>query len=332
MALATASLGRTGLEISTLGVGTWAIGGRWKMGCGPQDDVDSLAALREALALGVTWLDTAPVYGLGHAEEVVGALLREIPVADRPLVFTKCGLLWSEAGEPMRIATPSSIREECEQSLRRLGLEALDALMIHWPPLDTPVEEAWSAVAALVDEGLVRFAGASNFSVDELRRCEAIRHVDIVQPGLSLLDRASLDDVIPWCHERDTGVLAYSAMQSGLLTGTWTHERLAALDAEDWRHSSPPFQGEAFERNLAFVERARSIAESIGCAVSELAVAWVLAQDGVDVALVGTRRSGQAAAWSKAADVQLSESDLKEIDRALAETGAGQGPGIPGVA
>src|SRR5207302_9171548 len=234
MNLPTRPLGTSGLDITTVGFGAWAIGGGgWAFGWGPQDDADSLAAMRRALELGVNWIDTAAVYGLGHSEEVVGRLLRGLPAGERPLVFTKCGLFWDERDrmkEARRVRRPDSIRKECEASLRRLGVAQIDLYQFHWPDeMGTPVEDSWQAMVRLVDEGKVRAAGVSNFDVPLLQRCEAIRHVDSLQPPFSLIRREAAERQIPWCAEHETGVIAYSPMQSGLLTDDFAVARVAAL-------------------------------------------------------------------------------------------------------
>src|SRR2546430_500798 len=250
MTLPTRPLGSSGLDITTVGFGAWAIGGGgWAFGWGPQDDADSLAAMRRALERGVNWIDTAAVYGLGHSEEMVGRLLRELPAGERPLVFTKCGLAWDERDpmkEAQRVLRPDSIRKECDASLRRLGVERIDLYQFHWPDeTGTPVEDSWQAMVRLVEEGKVRAAGVSNFDASLLERCEAIRHVDSLQPPFSLIRRDAAEREIPWCAEHDTGVIVYSPMQSGLLTDSFTAARVAALAPDDWRRRSPQFQAPA---------------------------------------------------------------------------------------
>ena len=227
--VATATLGRTPLEISRIGFGAWAIGGgEWQGGWGPQDDTESVAAIHHAVELGINWIDTAPAYGLGRAEEVVGRALRELPEADRPLVFTKCGLVWEPGARTVsNVLSPSSIRAECDASLGRLGVERIDLLQIHWPSQDgTPLEESWATMAELVDEGKVGWIGVSNFDVDLLERCQAVRPVDTNQPELNLLNRQPAAEIIPWCASHGTGVLVYSPMRSGLLTGRFSAERV----------------------------------------------------------------------------------------------------------
>src|SRR3989449_3531449 len=244
MTLPTRPLGSSGLDITTVGFGEWGIGGGdWAFGWGPQDDTDSLAAMHRALELGINWIDTAAVYGLGHSEELVGRLLQELPSRGRPLVFTKCGLVWDERDrmkEARRVLRPDSIRQECEASLRRLGVERIDLYQFHRPDeTGTPVEDSWHAMMRLVEEGKVRAAGVSNFDVPLLERCEAIRHVDSLQPPFSLLKRDVEAEILPFCAAHGIGVVPYSPMQSGLLSGTFDVHRLAP---SDWRNNSPYFQ------------------------------------------------------------------------------------------
>src|ERR1700693_4298110 len=240
MGLPTRPLGSSGFHITTVGFGSWAIGGGgWAFGWGPQDDAESIATMRHAVELGVNWIDTAAVYGLGHSEEVVGKLLRELPASERPLVFTKCGLTW-DANNPMqaakRILKPETIRRECEDSLRRLGVERIDLYQFHWPDeTGTPVEESWGEMIRLVDEGKIRAAGVSNFGVPLLERAEAVRHVDSLQPPFSLIRRDRGADVIPWAAAHNTGVIVYSPMQSGILTDSFSLNRLAAMADNDSR-------------------------------------------------------------------------------------------------
>jgi aryl-alcohol dehydrogenase-like predicted oxidoreductase len=238
MTLPTNPLGSSGLHITRLGFGSWAIGGGgWWFGWGAQDDVDSLATMRHALEMGINWIDTAAVYGLGHSEEVVGRLLQEIPVSERPLIFTKCGLVWDENDPmtpPRRVLNPDSIRRECEGSLRRLGVEHIDLYQFHWPDeTGTRVEDSWAAMIKLVEEGKVRAAGVSNFNVNLLDRCELIRHVDSLQPPFSLINRVAAEKEISWCKSHNTGVICYSPMQSGLLTDAFTAERVSSFAADD---------------------------------------------------------------------------------------------------
>src|SRR6185295_14478360 len=334
MALPTRPLGSSGLDITTVGFGAWAIGGGgWAFGWGPQDDADSRAAMRRALELGINWIDTAAVYGLGHSEELVGRLLRELPSGDRPLVFTKCGLVWDERDrmkEALRVLRPDSIRKECEASLRRLGVERIDLYQFHRPDeTGTPVEDSWHAMVRLVEEGKVRAAGVSNFDVALLERCEAIRHVDSLQPPFPLIRRDVAAREIPWCAEHDTGVIVYSPMQTGLLTDSFTAARVAAMAQDDWRRHGPEFQEPNLSRNLALRDALRPIARRHGATISSVAVAWTLAWPGVTAAIVGARTPAQVDGWIGAATLELTAADLDEIAAAIARTGAGTGPTRP---
>ena len=325
MTLPTARLGQTGAEITRVGLGTWAIGGPdWKFNWGPQDDGDSVRAIHRAVELGVSWIDTAPVYGVGHSEEIVARALRELPDGDRPLVFTKCGRVFGEGERtPLTDISPASIRSECEASLRRLGVERLDLYQIHWPTLDLAVvEEGWATMAALAEEGKARWIGVSNFAVEHLEACERIRHVDTLQPPLSLIQRSVLDDVLPWCRAHGTGVIVYSPLQSGLLTGRWTRERVEALDPGDWRRRSDQFTEPKLSRNLELVELLRPIAARRGCSLAELAIAWALAQPGVTGAIVGARSPEQVDGWIGSAAAMLGADVLAEIAAAVERSGA----------
>lgn len=326
-------LGGTGMDITSVGYGAWAIGGGgWSFGWGDQQDDESVEAIRYVLSQGVNWIDTAPAYGMGHSEEVVGRAIKDIPEDERPYVFTKCGLLVPEGrpfDDPERIADAASLRAEVEDSLRRLGVDTLDLLQVHWPSGDgTPIEDYWSTLIALKEEGKVRAIGLSNHDVEELRRAETLGHVDTLQPPFSLIAREAASELLPWCREHGTGVIVYSPMQSGLLTGAFSPERMASLDPEDWRTKDPEFTTN-LDKNLAFVERLKAVAQRSGVTPSAVAVAWVLAWDGVTGAIVGARRPSQASAWLPGATLQLSEEDLDELSGALKDTGAGSGPTRP---
>jgi aryl-alcohol dehydrogenase-like predicted oxidoreductase len=335
MTLRTRPLGTSGLEITRVGFGAWAIGGGgWSFGWGPQDDEASLAAMRHALDRGVNWIDTAAVYGLGHSEELVGRLLRDVQPNERPYVFTKCGLVW-DVQNPMtankRSLRPESIRQECEASLRRLGVERIDLYQFHWPDNETgtAIEDSWSTMIKLVEEGKVRAAGVSNFTVEALERCNAIRHVDSLQPPFSLIRRDAGAKEIPWCAAHDTGVVVYSPMQSGILTERFSADRVARMAEDDWRRRSPQFQEPALGRNLRLRDALRPIAELYGTTVSAVAIAWTLAWSGVTAAIVGARSSDQVDGWVGAASLDLSTEDLDEIAAAIHTTGAGTGPWTP---
>jgi aryl-alcohol dehydrogenase-like predicted oxidoreductase len=320
--------------ITVTGFGAWALGGGgWAYSWGPQDDNASIATIRHALELGINWIDTAAVYGLGHSEEVVGRLLRELPASQRPLVFTKCGLVWDERNpkaEPKRILKPESIRKECEASLRRLGAQRIDLYQFHWPDESgTPVEESWQEMVRLIDQGKIRMAGVCNFDVPLLERCEAILHVDSLQPPFSMIHRDAAEHEIPWCAEHGTGVICYSPMQSGLLTEAFTAETVAKLAEDDWRRRWPDFQEPNLSRNLALRDALRPIAKRHNTTVSAVAVAWVIAWPGVTGAIVGARSPEQVDGWIGAATLKLTPADLEEIEDAILRTKAGSGPTMP---
>lgn len=330
----TVRLGRCGMEITRVGLGAWAMGGGgWLFGWGPQDDAASIAAIRHAVGLGLNWIDTAAIYGLGHSEEVIGRALAGIPARERPMVFTKCGLI-GDRDRPFemmqRDLRPESIRRECEESLRRLGVDRIELYQFHWPENGaTAVEDSWGEMARLIDEGKVRAGGVSNFSVDLLDRCERIRHIDSLQPPFSLIRRKAAADVIPWCAAHDTGVIVYSPMQAGLLTESFTAERVAAMADDDWRRHADDFKEPALTRNLALRDALRPIAARHGVSVAAVAVAWTLAWPGVTGAIVGGRSPSQIDDWAPAAEHALPSQELDEITAALRQTGAGSGPSGP---
>jgi aryl-alcohol dehydrogenase-like predicted oxidoreductase len=336
MSLERRRLGTTDLQISTVGFGAWAVGGDWFHGWGPQDDNASIAAIRHAVELGVNWIDTAAIYGLGHSEEVVGRALRDIPFKDRPYVFTKGGLIADRSrpfDEPERNLRPVVIRYEVEASLARLGVEQIDLYQFHWPDeTGTRVEDSWAELISLVDEGKVRYAGVCNFDVDLLRRAEGVRHVDSLQPPFSLIRRDSGGDVIPWAAEHETGVIVYSPMQSGILTDTFSADRVAAMAETDWRRQAPNFNEPSLSRNLALRDALRPIAERHATTVSAVAIGWVLAWPGVSGAIVGARSPEQVDGWVGGSTVRLTEDDLAEIATAATRMGAGTGPVHPLVA
>ncbi|HET6778999.1 MAG TPA: aldo/keto reductase, partial [Gemmatimonadales bacterium] len=314
--------------------GAWAAGGGgWAYGWGPQDDAASIDSIRHAVERGINWIDTAAVYGLGHSEEVVRRAVQEIPAANRPYIFTKCGLVWDErnpAAPPRQVLQPESIRRECEASLRRLGVDTIDLYQFHWPDqTGTAVEDSWAAMAKLVEDGKVRWAGVSNFDIDLLRRCEAIRHVDSLQPPLSLIRRQAAESEIPWCAAHGNGVIVYSPLQSGILTERFAAPRVQSLPPDDWRRRSPDFRPPKLGRNLALRDALRPIASRYHTTVSAVAIAWTLAWKGVTGAIVGARSAEQVDGWIGAASLELTLDDLDQIARAVAQTGAGSGPALP---
>jgi aryl-alcohol dehydrogenase-like predicted oxidoreductase len=334
MTLTTRPLGSSGVEITTVGFGAWAIGGgEWAFGWGPQDDGASIRAMRHAADLGITWIDTAAVYGLGRSEAVVGRFLKDCPLSDRPLVFTKCGLVWNEQDRmavASRILAPASIRRECEASLRRLGVERIDLYQFHRPDESgVPVEDSWGEMTRLIDEGKVRLAGVSNFDVGLLAKCEAIRHVDTLQPPFSMIQRDAAAKEIPWCAAHGTGVIVYSPMQSGILTDRFTRDRVNQMAPDDWRRRSVQFQEPKLTANLTLRDALRPIAARYGSTVSAAAVAWTLSWPGVSGAIVGARSPEQVDGWVGAAGLVLGQSDLKQVGDAIDRTGVGSGPSSP---
>jgi aryl-alcohol dehydrogenase-like predicted oxidoreductase len=319
-------LGATGYEVTRVGLGAWAIGGPWQKGWGAQDDRDSIGTILHALESGISWIDTAAVYGLGHAEEVIAEALEQVPEGERPLVFTKCGRFEDPRGGSGKVGSPELIRRGCEESMERLQVARLDLLQLHWPPEDgTPIERTWETMAALKAEGKVGALGACNCSAAQLEAIDAIAPVDVVQPPLSLINRTALEDVLPWAAAHGSGTLVYSPMQSGLLTGSF-HERVGQLAEDDWRGADPEFHEPRLTRNLDLVQRLRPLASRLGASISEVAIAWALAQPGVTAAIVGARRPEQIDAWRGAAALQLDGAAQAEIAGALKSSGAGRGP------
>jgi aryl-alcohol dehydrogenase-like predicted oxidoreductase len=310
--LRTVTFGRTGLEITRVGFGAWAIGGsNWEFGWGEQDDEESVAAIQRALELGVNWIDSAAQYGLGHSEEVVRRAIEGVD--QRPLIFTKGGQPRGPNRSSYQSLKRDSLRLECEGSLERLGVDAIDLYQIHWPIPDEEVEEGWSALAELKEERLVRHIGASNFSVEQLERAEAIAPVEALQPPYSLLDREVEAEILPYCEEHGIGVIVYSPMASGLLTGRMTRERIEALPDDDWRPQSDRFREPELSRSLEVVERVQAVAERHGVSPGAVAVAWTLRHPAVDGAIVGFRRPDQVDPIVVAADLELSDDDVAEI-------------------
>jgi aryl-alcohol dehydrogenase-like predicted oxidoreductase len=309
----TGTFGRTGLEITRVGFGAWAIGGsNWEYGWGEQDDEESIAAIQRAHELGVTWIDTAAQYGLGHSEEVVRRAMEGLD--PRPLIFTKGGQPEGPNRTSYQSLKRDSLRRECEGSLERLGVDAIDLYQIHWPIPDEEVEEGWATLAELKEEGLVRQIGASNFSVEQLERAETIAPVEALQPPYSLLDREIEAEILPYCRERDIGVIVYSPMASGLLTGAMTRKRIESLPADDWRRSSDRFREPELSRSLEVVERVKAVAGRHGVPPGAVAVAWTLRHPAVHGAIVGFRRPDQVDPIVAAADLELSDEDVAELE------------------
>ena len=333
--LPTRPFGRTGMSITRAGFGAYAIGGAdWQFGWGEQDDKDSIAAIRRAIEGGLNWIDTAAVYGLGHSEKLVARALRDIPLADRPYVFTKCGLEWDDDNHlaPIKqVGAPAKLRAGLEASLRRLEVERIDLLQMHWPPGsdNTPLEVYWQTLLDMKKEGKVRAVGLSNHNVAQLEAAERLGHVDTLQPPFSAIHREVGDAELAWCAEHGTGVIVYSPMQAGLLTGTFTEARRAALPANDWRTLSPDFNGEDLRRNIALADALKPIALRHGVTQGAVAAAWTLTWPGVTAPIIGARRAAQVDGWLSVATLELTEADLQEIADAIASTGAGFGPSKP---
>jgi aryl-alcohol dehydrogenase-like predicted oxidoreductase len=318
----TRKLGNSDIKITPVGYGAWAIGGSgWEFGWGAQDDADSLAAIHRALELGVNWIDTAAVYGLGHSEEIVAHALKEWR-GPRPYVFTKCVLRWDEKGKVHQEFSADSIRRECEDSLRRLQVEIIDLYQIHWPPDDNgpSLEEAWQTLAALKKEGKVRWIGVSNFNVEQLKRAAKIAPVTSLQPPYSLIRRKIETEILPYCEKQRIGVIVYAPMASGLLTGAMTHERAAALPADDFRSRNPEFRDPRLSKNLDLVERLRHVGARHGRAPGEVAIAWTLRLPAVTGAIVGARNAKQAEGIMRAGELKLSPEEIAEIEGAAAAT------------
>jgi aryl-alcohol dehydrogenase-like predicted oxidoreductase len=320
----TRQLGRTDLRITPIGFGAWAIGGEWRFGWGPQDDAASMAAIRQAVSQGMNWIDTAPAYGLGHSEDVVAAALADIPASERPYVFTKCSLVWGPDQVVRHDVTSASIRREVEESLRRLRVEAIDLYQVHWPrwasqaePSPGSVSEAWQTLVDLQRQGKVRHIGASNFTVEDLQTAEAIGPVASLQPPYSMLRRGIEADLLPFCADHEIGVIVYSPMLSGLLTGAMTRERIANLAESDWRRNNKEFQEPRLSANLALVETLRAIGARHGRSPGEVAIAWTLRHPAVTGAIVGGRSARQVDGVIGAMDFRLSEPELAQIEAAL---------------
>jgi aryl-alcohol dehydrogenase-like predicted oxidoreductase len=320
----TRKLGNSDLHITPVGYGAWAIGGSgWQFAWGSQDDNDSIAAVHRALELGVNWIDTAAVYGLGHSEEVVARALKSWP-GPRPYVFTKCGLRWDADGNVRKVLNADSIRHEVEDSLRRLSVEVIDLYQIHWPPDpdSAELEEGWSTLASLQRQGKVRWIGVSNFTVQQLRRAQALASVTSLQPRYSLVHREVEDQVLPYCSRENIGVIVYSPMASGLLTGAMTRERAAKLSKDDWRRTHPDFTEPNLSRNLALVEHLHQIARRHNRSTGEVAIAWTLHNAAVTGAIVGARNAQQAEGVMRAGELRLTNEDVSEIDTFVSETAA----------
>ncbi|MGH3106727.1 MAG: aldo/keto reductase [Rubrobacteraceae bacterium] len=316
----TVKFGKTGMEITPIGFGAWAIGGGgWAAAWGPQDDDEAVGAIRRAVELGVNWVDTAAVYGLGHSEELVAQALKSVPESERPYVFTKCSLVWDGEGDISNVLEKDSVKRECEESLRRLQTDVIDLYQIHWPLPDEYIEEGWEALAELKDEGKVRHIGVSNFDVSQMERIGEIAPVETLQPPYNMLNRGVEEEILPYCGENDIGVIVYSPMRSGLLTGRMTPERVANLPSDDWRRNAQDFQEPRLSRNLELVELLEEIGADHGLSPGEVAIAWTLRQPAVTAAIVGGRRPDQVEGIIGAAELRLSEDELDRIETFLTQ-------------
>ncbi|NNC88511.1 MAG: aldo/keto reductase [Akkermansiaceae bacterium] len=316
--MTTRPLGNTGLQFTTIGIGTWAIGGGdWSYGWGDQDAREGIAGIRRGVELGVNWIDTAAIYGDGASEELVGKALAEIPATDRPMVATKCGRIMRDDGTVFGRLKKESVVAECEASLRRLGVDRIDLYQIHWPDPDADIEEGWTAMAGLKEAGKVREIGVSNHDVAQMKRLEAIHPPASLQPPYSMINREVEDEALPFCGARGIGVICYSPMGKGLLTGGFTKERAAALAGNDHRSRDPKFQSPQLEINLALVDAIRPVADAHRRPLAQLSLAWVLRRPEVTGAIVGVRNAQQIEQTAGAAGWELSSDEIATIDAAL---------------
>jgi aryl-alcohol dehydrogenase-like predicted oxidoreductase len=308
----TRQLGRSDLHITQIGFGSWAVGGPWAFGWGPQDDQESIGAIRRALDAGMNWIDTAAVYGLGHGEEVVAQALEGR--SRRPYVLTKCSMVWGADRSVGRSLKVASLRRECEDSLRRLRVDAIDLYQIHWPDPEPDLEEGWATLARLKEEGKVRHIGVSNFDVPQLKRALAIAPITSLQPPYSAIRARIEAEILPFCREQGIGVIVYSPMQAGLLTGAMTRERIAALPDDDWRKKSPDFQEPRLTKNLALQDLMAEIGRRRGVSAGVVALAWTLRRPEVTGAIAGARRPSQVDGLVAALELRLAPEEIAEID------------------
>lgn len=313
----TRQFGKTGMEITPIGLGAWAMGGgQWEFAWGPQDDQESIATIKRALNLGINWIDTAAVYGLGHSEQVVGEAIKG---REKPYIFTKCSLVWDEKRQVHNVLKADSIKREAEASLKRLGIEAIDLYQIHWPNPDEDIEEGWSAMADLKKEGKVLHIGVSNFNVEQLRRAEKIAPVETLQPPYSLIHSDADKEILPYCQQHDIGVIVYSPMASGLLTGQMTKERVANMPEDDWRKRDEEYQEPRLSRNIELANLLTEIGYEHNAPAGVIAIAWTLNNPAVTAAIVGSRHPSQIEDLVMAAELRLNESELEQIDKFLAD-------------
>ncbi|GCE48709.1 aryl-alcohol dehydrogenase-like predicted oxidoreductase [Thermosporothrix hazakensis] len=316
----TREFGKTGMQITPIGLGAWAMGGGgWAFGWGPQDDEKSIKTIHRALDLGINWIDTAAVYGIGHSEEVVGKALKQRNHEEKPYIFTKCGRLQDQQGKIYGSLKADSIRKELEGSLRRLGVDAVDLYQIHWPDPEDEIEEGWETLVRLKEEGKVKHIGVSNFSVEQLKRISKIAPVETLQPPYSLVHPDAEKEILPYCEQQHMGVIVYSPMASGLLSGSITKERLEQMPADDWRKRDPEFQGQRLERNLALQRLLSDLAFPHNVPPGVVAIAWTLRNPAVTGAIVGAREPAQIENLLPAAELRLTDLELEQIDKFLTE-------------
>jgi aryl-alcohol dehydrogenase-like predicted oxidoreductase len=313
----TRRLGNTDLELTVVGLGTWAMGGPWQYGWGPQDENEAIAAILKAIDLGINWIDTAAIYGCGHSEELLGIALKKTKI--RPIIATKCSLLWNEKKEKIGCLKAESIRKECEDSLKRLGIETIDLYQMHWPDPEIDLEEGWGEMARLQKQGKVRYIGVSNFNVKQLDRIRKIAPVASLQPPYNMNNRGIEKDLLGYCAKNNIGVVTYSPMQRGLLTGKFSKKYLATLAPDDHRLKSGDYQEPEFSATLALVDKLRPIAERNKRTLAQLAIAWVLRKPEVTSAIVGARKPSQIVETAPAGDWVLTKNDIAEIEKLLAE-------------
>jgi aryl-alcohol dehydrogenase-like predicted oxidoreductase len=313
----TRRLGNTDLELTVIGLGTWAIGGSWQYGWGPQDEGEAIAAILKAIDLGINWIDTAPIYGCGRSEELLGIALKKTKI--RPIIATKCSLLWNDKKEKIGCLKADSIRKECEDSLKRIGVDVIDLYQMHWPDPEKDIEEGWGEMARLQKQGKVRYIGVCNYNTAQLDRIRKIAPVASLQPPYNMNNRGIEKDLLGYCAKNNIGVVAYSPMQRGLLTGKFSKKYLATLAPDDHRLKSGDYQEPEFSATLALVDKLRPIAERNKRTLAQLAIAWVLRRAEVTAAIVGARKPSQIAETAPAADWILTKNDIAKIEKLLAE-------------
>ena len=319
LAMKTHKLGWTDLNLTTIGLGTWAMGGGgWSFSAGPQDDEESMATISRAIEKGINWIDTAPMYGVGHSEEIVGKTLKQL--SEKPIIATKCGIPWNEKRQTSRQLKGENIRHEVETSLKRLDIDIIDLYQIHWPEPDSEIEDAWQQISNMVKEGKVRYAGVCNFNIEQLKRIQPIHPVASLQPPYSMIERGTEDSgLLDYCREHNIGVVAYSPMQKGVLTGKFSKQRVQELSEDDNRRKDPNFQKPRLNINLDLVDKLTMIATRRDLTVAQLSIAWVLRRPEVTSAIVGARRPSQIEETVLVGDQELSQEDIQAIDALLVE-------------